>query len=93
MIMVFDLLIIRKYCGFSIKHFIRFVLFPILYIILLSAILSLVIVRHITVIGLGGFAIKCLLSFVVTCIIVYFIGLTKEMKETVLTKLKTILVS
>lgn len=88
-IILIDLLILRKYTGFSIRHFVSSVILPIVFILVLSSLISFSATRYIVLGGFTGFAIKSLVSLLATCLSVYYLGLPKSMRTTVLNKIKT----
>lgn len=90
-ILLADLLILRKYCGFSIRRFVYSVLVPVSLIALLSSILSYAFVSIIAIDGLLGFVIKCFLSLFATVLSVYYLGLPKSMRHTLIFKVKSII--
>lgn len=82
-----DLFILRRYTGFSIATFVRKALIPILYISLIGCIIPLVISFLLpnTVIMT---ILRCIISALYVAVVVFFLGLSKNMKDKILIKMK-----
>lgn len=87
-ILVVDLLILHKYCGFKIANFVRTVLCPFSIIAIICGISSYFIKQIDIFTGLTAFAVNCALVLIATMLIVFSFGLSKEMKRTILVKAK-----
>ena len=87
--LVADLLIIRKYCGFSIRTFIRSVIVPIILIAGLGALISFFCFCFIT----NNTIIRTLVSSAISAILVsatiFLVGLSKSMRQKIIAVAKT----
>lgn len=83
-VMLVDVLILRKYSGFSIRRFFMEVFAPIAIVTVLSSLLSVLVVRLIAQEGLFFFIIRCALSFLSVASIAFFVGSPKAMRTKVL---------
>lgn len=79
-IMLVDLLILRKYTGFSLRMFVSKVLSPFFLVTLVISLASYFIMSLITGEGFFLFAIRCILCFAITCIVILWGGISKSMR-------------
>ena len=82
-----DLLILRRYTGFSVMTFIRKALAPIIYIAVIGTLLPIV-VAYLLPDTIVMTIIKCILSAMYVAVVVFFLGLSANMRNKVLIKLK-----
>lgn len=79
-IMLVDLLILRKYTGFSLRMFISKVLSPLFLVILVISLASYFIMRFITGDGFFMFATRCIFCFVITCVVILWGGVSRSVR-------------
>ena len=80
-ILFLDLLILRKYTRFSIRHYAFSVFVPVVLVMIASSVISFIATYYIPSEGFLYFVIKCLISFTATCVSAFFIGLSKPMRS------------
>lgn len=82
-----DLFILRSYTGFSIRNFVRKALIPIIYISLIGCVapFAMSFLLPNTVIMT---ILKCIVSALYVAVVIFFLGLSKNMKNKILIKLK-----
>lgn len=87
-ILLVDLLILRKYIGFSILYYLRHVLFSVSKILILALILPCLI-EVITFSGhvLLDTILKLVLSFISVAIIIFYIGLNSDLRKQILKRI------
>lgn len=82
-----DLLILRKYTGFSVKTFIRKALIPIFYIAAVGALIPIVISFQLPN-SVIWTILKCIVSAIYIAIVIFWLGLSKNMRNKILIKMK-----
>ena len=82
-----DLLILRKYTGFSVTVFIKRCLIPIAYIAMAGMVFPIV-VSYLLPDTVVMTILKCMLSAVYIAFVIFFLGLSESMRNKVLIKLK-----
>ena len=82
-----DLLILRKYTGFSVSVFIKRALIPIAYIVIVGIVFPIV-VSYLFPDTFIMTILKCILSAVYIAFVIFFLGLSESMRNKVLIKLK-----
>ena len=82
-----DLFILRKYTGFSVATFIRKALIPISYIALIGILVPLTI-SYLLPDTVVMTILKCIISALYVAVVIFFIGLSKGMKNKILVKMK-----
>lgn len=88
-VLLVDLLILRKYTGFNIKQYVFQSLLPIFQVFILALIVPILVEMFIHIDGVFISTLtKGFISLIYTATIVFFIGLSSNMREIVLTKLK-----
>lgn len=85
--LVCDLLILRKYTGFNIPFYCRDILLRILIIIVLSSILPTFVTLNMPF-GFFRFALSVSICVLCSCFVIFYYGLSGEMREKVLRKVK-----
>ncbi len=82
-ILLLDLFILKKYTGFSIFVFFRTVLIPLLIILMIVSAVSGLFYMWLGNKTIMNFILSCAFSFFATIFIVYFFGLTKQIRQTI----------
>lgn len=82
-----DLLILRKYTGFSVKTFIRKALIPIIYITAVGALVPIIISFQLPN-SVIWTILKCIVSAIYIAIVIFWLGLSKNMRNKILIKIK-----
>ena len=82
-----DLLILRKYTGFSVKTFIRKALIPIIYIAAVGVLIPIVISFQLPN-SVIWTILKCIVSAIYIAIVIFWLGLSKNMRNKILIKMK-----
>lgn len=82
-----DLLILRKYTGFSVKTFIRKALIPIIYITAVGALVPIIISFQLPN-SVIWTILKCIVSAIYIAIVIFWLGLSKNMRNKILIKMK-----
>ena len=82
-----DLFILRKYTGFSVATFVRKALIPIGYIALIGILVPLTI-SYLLPDTVVMTILKCIISALYVAVVIFFIGLSKGMKNKILVKMK-----
>ena len=82
-----DLLILRKYTGFSVKAFIWKALVPIIYITAVGALVPIIISFQLPN-SVIWTILKCIVSAIYIAIVIFLLGLSKNMRNKILIKMK-----
>lgn len=82
-----DLLILRKYTGFSVITFIRKALVPIVYIAAIGALVPIIISFQLPD-SVFWIILKCIVSAIYIAIVIFWLGLSKNMRNKILIKMK-----
>lgn len=82
-----DLLILRKYTGFSVKTFIWKALIPIVYIAVVGVLIPIVI-SFLLPNSIIWTILKCIVSAIYIAIVIFWLGLSKNMRNKILIKIK-----
>lgn len=82
-----DLLILRKYTGFSVKTFIWKSLVPIIYIAAVGVLIPIVISFQLPN-SVIWTILKCIVSAIYIAIVIFWLGLSKNMRNKILIKIK-----
>ena len=82
-----DLFILRKYTGFSVATFVRKALIPIGYIALIGILVPLTI-SYLLPDTVVMTILKCIISALYVAVVIFFLGLSKGMKNKILVKMK-----
>lgn len=90
LVLIIDLMILKKYSGFCPSTFVKTVLLPVLVILVVSNIFSLVFYYSIRGEGLMYFVIRSILCFFSVCVPVYFWGLSNKMKQTINNRFRSV---
>lgn len=83
----FDLWILNKYTGFNIRNFITDVCIRLVLIIVFSAIIPIIIHFNMDY-GFNRFFIVSFVSLVISCTIIFYFGLSKNMRYKIINKIK-----
>ncbi len=86
--LVCDLWILRKYAGFDIAFYCRDILVKVLVVIVLSATLPTIITINMPF-GFLRFAFSVSTCVVGSCLVIFYYGLSKQMRDKVVEKIKT----
>lgn len=89
-ILLVDLLILRYYTGFSIYEYIRKTIAPVIIIAGLSLIVPLSLETFIQTSGIFSILCKLIFSLVYIIFIIFFFGIPRSVKQTLLNKLRKI---
>lgn len=82
-----DLFILRKYTGFSVTTFVKKALIPIVYIALIGMLIPLAI-SYLLTDTIIMTILKCIISALYVAVVIFFLGLSKRMKNKILIKMK-----
>lgn len=82
-----DLLILRKYTGFSVKAFIWKALVPIIYITAVGALVPIIISFQFPN-SVIWTILKCIVSAIYIAVVIFWLGLSKNMRNKILIKMK-----